>query len=216
MWTWSLNWGEITPSIVIGSCPMTAADLECIVAANRITALLSLQHDDCLAYWDIDYPGMVATARRMNVIMARCPIRDFDIADMRKRLPEAVSMLAGLIGSERRTYVHCTAGMGRAPLTVLGYLIWVAGYNREEAIRLILQERPEAVPAWEAFDDAETDLEKCYRREIKALAYKLHEAGVNADPGADWHQAKTRILREKLATGDPGFIGLQNATRSGH
>ncbi|HHP7234725.1 MAG TPA: dual specificity protein phosphatase family protein [Desulfobacterales bacterium] len=202
MWTWSLNWGEVTPSIVIGSCPMTAADLKRIVEENRIGAVLSLQHDDCLAYWNIDYASVVATARSMNVTMARCPIRDFDIADMRRRLPAAVSMLAGLIGSDRRTYVHCTAGMGRAPLTVLGYLVWVAGYNSEDAIRLILQGRPEAVPAWEALHGAETDLEKCYRREIKALAYKLHEAGINADPGADWHQAKAGILREKLAAGD--------------
>lgn len=216
MWTWSLNWGEVTPSIVIGSCPMTAADLKRIVEENRIGAVLSLQHDDCLAYWDIDYAAMAATARKMDVIMTRCPIRDFDIADMRRRLPEAVSMLAGLIGSERRTYVHCTAGMGRAPLTVLGYLVWVAGYDREEAIRLILQGRPEAVPAWEAFDGAEADLETRYRNEIQAMAYQLYNAGVNADSEADWHQAKAKIFRKKLAAGDPGFIGLQNATRSGH
>jgi len=36
MWTWSLNWGEITPRILVGTCPMTTADLERIgVAALR-------------------------------------------------------------------------------------------------------------------------------------------------------------------------------------
>jgi hypothetical protein len=106
--------------------------------------------------------------------------------------------------------------MGRAPLTVLGYLVWVAGYDRKDAIRLILQGRPEAVPAWEAFDGAEADLETRYRNEIQTMAYQLYNAGVNADCEADWHQAKAEIFRKKLAAGDPGFSGLQNATRSGH
>ena len=32
MWTWSLNWDEITPRIVIGTCPMTPDDLDVICA----------------------------------------------------------------------------------------------------------------------------------------------------------------------------------------
>lgn len=37
-------------------------------------------------------------------------------------LPEAVRVLAGHLMSGRRTYVHCTAGINRATLTVVGYL----------------------------------------------------------------------------------------------
>jgi len=154
LWTWSLNWGEVTPSIVIGSCPMTAADIGRIHSRARVSALLSLQHDDCLAYWNIDYAAMRATARELDLVLARCPIRDFDVADMRRRLPQAVMALADLIGSGHRTYVHCTAGMGRAPLTVLGYLTLVENYTAEDAICLILAGRPHAVPAWEALHGA--------------------------------------------------------------
>ncbi len=46
MWTWSLNWGEITPRILIGTCPMTPADLDRIRAGADVSALLSLQHND--------------------------------------------------------------------------------------------------------------------------------------------------------------------------
>ena len=35
MWTWSLNWGDITPQIVIGTCPMTPDDLETIRTEAR-------------------------------------------------------------------------------------------------------------------------------------------------------------------------------------
>lgn len=206
MWSWSLNWGEITPSIVVGTCPMTAADLVRIQKEARIAALLSLQHDDCLAYWGIDFAALRETARKSDVVTARCPVRDFDLSDMRRKLPDAVAILAGLIALDRRTYVHCTAGLGRAPLTVLGYLVWVAGYDREDAIRLILQGRPDAVPAWEAFHGAAGDMEQRHRGEIETLAYKLHEAGINADPDTDWNQARAEIFRKKLMQTDLRFI----------
>jgi hypothetical protein len=60
MWTWSLNWGEVTPHIVVGTCPMTPEDLGRLRARAAVTAVLSLQHDDCLDYWGIDYPAWEA------------------------------------------------------------------------------------------------------------------------------------------------------------
>jgi atypical dual specificity phosphatase len=45
MWHWSLNWAEITPQIVVDSCPMVAIDLRRIVAEAKVTAILSVQHD---------------------------------------------------------------------------------------------------------------------------------------------------------------------------
>ena len=40
-------------------------------------------------------------------------------------LPEAVRMLYLLLSMGRRVYVHCTAGINRATLTVVGYLTFV-------------------------------------------------------------------------------------------
>jgi len=50
MWTWSLNWGEITPKIVSGTCPMEPDDLRRIREGAGVSAVFSLQHDDCHAY----------------------------------------------------------------------------------------------------------------------------------------------------------------------
>jgi hypothetical protein len=55
MLKWSLNWGEITPRILVGTCPMTTADLDRIDAEAGVSAVLSVQHDDCLAYLDSNY-----------------------------------------------------------------------------------------------------------------------------------------------------------------
>ena len=201
MWTWSLNWGEITPYLVIGSCPMAPDDVEVIHAETGVSAFLSLQHDECLAYWGIDYEQMCRTGQELGLAMARSPMRDFDIADQRRCLPDAVAALARLQDEGYWTYVHCTAGLGRAPLTVLAHLILIEGQASEEAIRLILDGRPGAVPAWEAYRGCREDLVTRYRKDIERRAYELHLGGANDDPRADWDQAEA--LRSVLENRGP-------------
>lgn len=203
MWKWSLNWSAVTPHIVIGSCPMTPDDIRRIYAKSSASVLFSLQHDDCLAYWRIDYEAMCRTGSKLKIEMARCPIRDFDITDMRKNLPSTVSTLAQLLTAGHRVYVHCTAGLGRSPLTVLGYLNLIEDYPEEDAIGIIKNSRPNAVPAWEAFYGACEDLEKSYRYDIQKRAYELYEAGVNDNPLMDWKQGKSDIFRIKLTAKRP-------------
>ena len=93
MWKWSLNWGDITPRMVIGTCPMTPDDLRRIRDDAGASAVFSLQHDDCHAYWSIDYDQMCSAGEELGLVMDRCPIRDFDIPDMRRHLPAAMATL---------------------------------------------------------------------------------------------------------------------------
>lgn len=198
MWKWSLNWGEVTPGILIGSCPMTPDDLEKIVRGARVSAVLSLQHDECLAWWKIDYGQMRRAGERLDLTMVRFPVRDFDIADMRARLPGAVAELAVLRARGQRVYVHCTAGLGRGPLTVLAYLHLIEGYSTEAAIRLVHAARPGAVPAWEAFHGCCADLVRHHRDRIARRAYELYQQGVHQDANADWEQAQAETVRSVL------------------
>lgn len=198
MWTWSLNWGDITPHIVIGTCPITPEDLKRLRTEAKVSAVFCLQHNDCLNYWGIDYRAMHRSARELGLTMARSPIRDFDVPDMRRHLPDAISTLADLLAAGHRTYVHCTAGLGRAPLTVLGYLILMEGFAPDDAIRLILKGRPDAVPAWEAFHGACEDLVARYRNAIEQRAYELYELGIHSDALADWDRAQAEVLRSVL------------------
>jgi hypothetical protein len=205
MWTWSLNWGEITPRILVGTCPMATADLDRIGAEAGVSAVLSVQHDDCLAYWDIDYAEMRTHGERLGLRMARRPMRDFDIPDQRRNLARAVRALADLRSEGHRTYVHCTAGLGRAPLTVLSYLVWVEGLPSEEAIGLILRGRPDAVPAWEAHHGCREDLIGRYRPHIEEHAYALSQARTTerGDAQQDWQQAEAEVIRSVLTAIDP-------------
>jgi len=188
MWTWSLNWGQITPEIIIGTCPMTSNDLKYIQSKTGVSAALSLQHDDCLSHWHIDYDEMSRTAVKLNIKMLRCPIKDFDVTDMRRNLPKAVSLFYKFISEGHKTYVHCTAGMGRAPLTVLAYFIWLKELTPEDAIKIILEGRPEAVPSWEALYGAKEDIFSLHRGKIEKRAFKLYRLGVHNDPNSDWIQ----------------------------
>ena len=106
---------------------MRPDDFKTLAGGAQVSAVFSLQHADCLAYWGIDYTRMCSAAERQGLTMARCPMRDFDIADMRRCLPRAVTELAALRAQGHRVYVHCTAGLGRSPLTVLAYLVLIQG-----------------------------------------------------------------------------------------
>ncbi len=202
MWTWSLNWGEVTPHIVVGTCPMTTTDLNRLRQEAQVSALLSLQHDDCLAYWGIDYQKMLATGFTLGMTMERCQIRDFDTSDMRLRLPQAVHKLARLRHAGHRVYVHCTAGMGRSPLTVWAYLSVIDGEEPWGALRKIKQARPEAVPSPQAFEGFRQDMAARYHDRIVQRAYDRYLQGAHPDDAEeDWHQAETEIIRQ-IVLGD--------------
>ncbi len=103
--------------------------------------------------------------------------------------------------------MHCTAGLGRAPLTILGYLTLIEGLDPEVAIRLILAARPGAVPAWEAYHGCIHDLTERYRPAIEQRAYAIYTQAIHGNAAADWQQAQAEVLRDQLlrltASSDP-------------
>lgn len=48
MWTWNLDWNQIYPRLVIGTCPMTPDEPPRIRDETGARAVLSVQHDDSL------------------------------------------------------------------------------------------------------------------------------------------------------------------------
>lgn len=179
-WVWRLEWDEITPRIVVGSCPRSAADLERLRAQAGAGAVLSLQHDQCHVQHGIDYPALCRHGASIGLAMARCAIRDFDPADARRHLASAVRSLHALLMVHARVYVHCTAGMGRSPLTVLGYLVFIEGMALGEALELIRSKRPITCPNLEALLGCRADLVAQRRRAIarRAAQLRLEDAGL--------------------------------------
>ena len=81
----------------------------------------------------------------------RFPITDFNEEDLCRNLLKAAKTLHELIDNRKRTvYVHCTAGMGRAPACVLVYLCLFkkvpCWQNPAEVDKLVKSYRPVSVP----------------------------------------------------------------------
>ena len=124
-WQWSLNWDEVRTDMVIGSCPMIIEDIDRICEEAGATALLSLQSEECRAAFGIDYESHREHGVARGALMLNTPMLDFNPPDQRINLPQAVRALAILLATSHRVYVHCTAGLNRAPLAVLAYLAFV-------------------------------------------------------------------------------------------
>jgi Predicted protein-tyrosine phosphatase len=203
MWICTLNWDEIRDNLIIGSCPMKVEDLTHIRAKAGASALLSLQHDQCLKQLAIDYASHLRFAEGNGLVMRRVPMRDFDRKDMQRYLPRATALLHTLLAGGHRVYVHCTAGLGRAPLTALSYLSLVEGWPLEEAWALIEKCRSDVIPNLEALQGSRADLVKRHRAriELKAEAHALRRQrlGGSGTEQQDWDRAEREIIREVLS-----------------
>lgn len=195
-----LNWNVIRPDLIVGSGPREAADLRVLQQTTGATALLSLQHDECLEKQDIDYLRHVRHGHSLGLTLARVPLRDFDVDDQRRGLPNAVRALHQLLQQGCRVYVHCTAGLNRAPLVVSAYLLLVEGLSQDAILELWQRTRPNVFPAWAAINGCCADLTAQYADRIRQ---RVTELGGGSAPLIDadvWRQAEQAIWREALTT----------------
>lgn len=66
----------------------------------------------------------------------------------------AVRVLDKFDMNGKKTFIHCTAGMGRAPAVVVAYLVWVKHWSLQEAVRHVKQYRKVAVPNVPVLEEA--------------------------------------------------------------
>ena len=146
-WRWTLNWDEILPGkVFVGSCPRSAFDVSELVKGTGATAILCLQSDLCLEALQIDWRGVTGRADELGVLHVRAAVRDFDHGDQAFMLPEAVRLLSSLLELGETVYVHCTAGINRASLAVVGYLTFAKGQSLERALGTVRSRRAQANP----------------------------------------------------------------------
>lgn len=202
---WYLNWNVVRHDLVVGSGPRAPSDLDVLRAETQISAILSVQHDECLAKQGINYPAHVRHGQSLGLALTRVPLRDFDSEDQRRGLPTAVRALHGLLRQGHRVYVHCTAGLNRSPLVVLAYLTLIEGLRLEAARDLLRRARPGVFPSEAAYAGCCMDLTARYGDRIRQRALEL--GGGSAPPDADaWRRAEQAVWREALTAEEP-WIG---------
>lgn len=71
--------------------------------------------------------------RTSGIELCRIPVRDFDPADLREKLPECVRALERLITASYSVYLHCTLGAARSPTVAIAYLHWCKRWDLDQA-----------------------------------------------------------------------------------
>jgi len=140
-----INFNRIETDIFIGSGPQTSVDVNRLTQM-KINAVVSLQSDSDFKTHKIDWDKLYSNYLHNKIIVHRFPIIDFDETDLGNRLAQPVKALNKLLINNHRVYVHCNAGICRAPATVLGYLCHYRGMTIDHGIEYIRKNRPQANP----------------------------------------------------------------------
>ncbi|XP_022879257.1 phosphoglucan phosphatase DSP4, amyloplastic-like [Olea europaea var. sylvestris] len=153
-----MNYNFIRPDLIVGSCPQSPEDVDKLRSIG-VKTIFCLQQDSDLEYFSVDIRAIREYANSFSDIQhLRAAIRDFDAFDLRMRFPAVVSKLHKAINRNGGvTYVHCTAGLGRAPAVALAYMFWVQGYKLSEAHNLLMSKRS-SFPKLDAIKSATVDI----------------------------------------------------------
>ncbi|GFY84478.1 dual specificity protein phosphatase (DsPTP1) family protein [Actinidia rufa] len=116
-----MNYTWITNNLIVGSQPQKPEDIDHLKEEEDVAYILNLQQDGDIEYW----------------------ARDFDPDSLRSGLPKAVSSLEWAISEGKgKVYVHCTAGLGRAPAVAIAYMFWFCDMDLNTAYDTLTSKRP--------------------------------------------------------------------------
>ncbi|KAI3705510.1 hypothetical protein L1987_75749 [Smallanthus sonchifolius] len=193
-----MNYNFITQDLIVGSCLQTPADVDKLRSIG-VKTIYCLQQNSDLEYFSVDIGGIREYASTFDDIQhVHAEIRDFDAFDLRLRLPYVVSKLHKAINRNGGiTYIHCTAGLGRAPATALAYMFWDQGYKLNDAVTFLLSKRS-CFPKVDAIKSATVDILTGLKRKPVTLTWKGEECSTVAIAGLDigWGQ-RTPLTYDK-------------------
>lgn len=185
-----MNYNFIRPDLIVGSCLQSPEDVDKLRSIG-VKTIFCLQQDPDLEYFGVDIHAIREYAKTFGDIQhLRAEIRDFDAFDLRLRLPAVVSKLCRAINRNGGvTYIHCTAGMGRAPAVALAYMFWVQGYQLSEAHKLLLSKRS-CCPKVDAIRGATADILTGLKKKLVTLTWGDHNCSMVEIAGLDigWGQ----------------------------
>eukprot|EP00878_Enallax_costatus_P002760 GHUV01002950.1.p1 GENE.GHUV01002950.1~~GHUV01002950.1.p1 ORF type:complete len:249 (+),score=38.06 GHUV01002950.1:173-919(+) len=125
---------EVHSNLICGTQPRNPQEIEQLAKQHRVDVILNLQQDKDMQYWGIDWQ---ANQHKYHEAI------DFDPHSLRKMLPSAVKAAAIALRDGKRVYVHCTAGLGRAPAVCIAWLYWFGPFlSLDEAYNHLTSIRP--------------------------------------------------------------------------
>jgi Dual specificity phosphatase, catalytic domain len=128
-----LTYAQILPNLFIGSHPRTIDDIDRLRREAGITAVLNIHTDDDMRSVDLDFPPLEAHYKACSIVLRRTPMVEEQV-ELRAKLYNSVQALSLLLAEGHTVYLHCTAGIGRAPTVAIGYLHTCLGWGLDDAI----------------------------------------------------------------------------------
>lgn len=136
----TLTYAQILPNLFLGSHPRTIKDVERLRRDTGITAVLNIHTDDDMRSVNLDFPPLEAHYTVCSVVLRRSPMVEEQM-ELRAKLYAAIQALNELLSEGHTVYLHCTAGIGRAPTVAIGYLHVCLGWDLEDAIAHVKMRR---------------------------------------------------------------------------
>lgn len=167
-----MNYNFVLPDLIVGSCLQSPADVDRLKDIG-VGTIFCLQQNSDLEYFGVDISSIQQHAKEYDELQhIRAEIRDFDAFDLRMRLPTVVGILLKSIRKGQGiTYIHCTAGLGRAPAVTLAYMFWVLGYKLDDANKMLQSVRP-CFPKLDAIRSATADMLTDGSKQLITLKWK--------------------------------------------
>eukprot|EP00884_Botryococcus_braunii_P006205 jgi/Botrbrau1/15586/Bobra.0288s0005.1 len=137
-----LYYHQVHPNLFCGTQLRTTAEVDHLRDIEGIGMILNLQENKDFHYWGVDFHAIYHHAQYRGVHIVRRPAVDFDPHSLRKSLPVTVRLLGEALKRGLRVYVHCTAGLGRAPAVCIAYLYWYHNFTLDEAYASLTRIRP--------------------------------------------------------------------------
>jgi protein-tyrosine phosphatase len=131
----------ISDELLIGEY-LNHHDIEWLKNTYGVTAVLNLQDDLDFQINALDAEQLRAMYATHGIKFVRSPIQDGSADAMGERLEVALNDLRELVHEGARVYVHCNAGMNRAPTLVIAFLRAYRQMSLEEAMLTVKRQRP--------------------------------------------------------------------------
>jgi protein tyrosine/serine phosphatase len=135
-----LTYAQILPRLFIGSHPRSIEDIERLRREAGITAVLNIHTDDDMRAVNLDWPPLEAHYKSCPIALRRSPVIEEQI-ELRAKLYGCIQALSQLLAEGHTVYLHCTAGIGRAPTVAIGYLHNCLGWDLDVAVAHVKQAR---------------------------------------------------------------------------
>jgi atypical dual specificity phosphatase len=137
----AIHFNRILPNLYVGTVPKTFDDVDRLIREAEVSAVINLQTDDDFEWYQVDWPKIQLYYQKKNIEAVRKPVQDFQLEDLRDKLPECAKTVEEFARQGHIIYLHCTAGINRSPTVAIGYLYSCLGYDMETAIRTVKNSR---------------------------------------------------------------------------